>query len=90
MLKKINTDAELALLRQKKGYILNVNSINKVIKLHLTSCRYCNPYEVWGIKVNSKMSNKTGETWFSLSKEEARELNKNKSYEYSPCRVCNP
>ena len=93
LLKEIKIDKELLLLINKEGYILNV-TWNHVIKLHLTSCRCCNPNRVFGIKVESKIENKTGETWYSDKKSEAtakaREIVKNKGYEYSTCGICNP
>ncbi len=94
MIKEIKTDRELLLLRSKDGYTLNIDSINYVIKLHLTSCRVCNPNRVFGIKVESKIENKTGETWYSDKKGEAEtkatEMVRNRGYRYSSCKICNP
>jgi len=94
LLKELQTDRELLSSRNKEGYILNVDSWNKVIKLHLTSCRYCNPHEEGGIQVESKIMNKTGETWYSDQKEEveakATEMVRKKGYSYSSCDVCKP
>ena len=94
MIKEIKTDRELLLLRSKDGYTLNIDSINYVIKLHLTSCRVCNPNRVFGIKVESKIESKTGETWYSDKKGEAEakatEMARNRGYRYSSCKICNP
>ena len=93
MIKEIKTDRELLLLRSKDEYILNV-TWNRVIKLHLTSCRVCNSNEVFGIKVESKIENKTGETWYSDKKGEAEakatEMARNRGFKYSSCKICNP
>jgi len=94
LLKNIRSDEELLLLRSKDGYIINIDFINKVIKLHLTSCRFCNPNRVFGIKVGSKIENETGETWYSDKKGEAEvkatEMVRNRGYGYSSCKICNP
>ena len=94
MIKEIKTDRELLLLRSKDGYTLNIDSINYVIKLHLTSCRVCNPNRVFGIKVESKIESKTGETWYSDRKGEAEakatEMVRNRGYGHSSCKICNP
>ena len=93
MLKEIRTDREFLTLRNKEGYILNV-TWNHMIKLHLTSCRFCNPNRVFGIKVGSKIENETGETWYSDKKGEAEakatEMVRNRGYGYSSCKICNP
>ena len=94
MLKEIHTDRELRLLRRKDGYVLNIDFGNYVVKLHRTSCRFCNPEEVWGIKVESKIAHKTGETWYAESIEEAdakaAEMVRNRGFSYSSCKLCNP
>ncbi len=93
MIKEIKTDRELLLLRNKEGYILNV-AWNRVIKLHLTSCRVCNPNRVFRIKVESKIENNKGEPWYSDKKGDveakAIEMVRNRGYRYTSCEICNP
>jgi len=94
LLREIRTDRDLLLLRRKDGYVLNMDFGNYMVKLHRTSCRFCNPDEVWGIKVESKIEHQTGETWYAdkIGEAEAKaaEMVQNRGFRYSSCKICNP
>lgn len=91
---EIVSDEQLTKLISTDGYLVNIDYPTKDIKLHKTSCRFCDPRNSGGVKVDSKRANNTGEFWFSESSKEAskkaNEIAMDKGYAYSTCSECNP
>ena len=92
MLLQVNSDEELANLRKKDGYAINVDYPTSEVKLHSSSCRYTDPELPNGMKPSSKKERNTGEFWFSKSLDEAIDKGQNIAtqhrYHFSRCPIC--
>jgi len=62
--------------------------------LHTIDCMLADPISTIGVKPSKARENKTGEFWFSESRDEANsqaeEIAQKKSYNYSVCPICSP
>jgi hypothetical protein len=87
-------DEHLRRLISNSGFLLNVDYPTKNVKLHRIACLICNPKSAVAVKPSSKKQNKTGEFWYSDSRQEADskavEFSKRSGYKYSFCLTCKP
>jgi hypothetical protein len=87
-------DEHLRRLISNSGFLLNVDYPTKNVKLHRIACLICNPNSAIAVKPSSKKHNKTGEFWYSDSRQEADskavEFSKRSGYRYSFCLSCKP
>jgi hypothetical protein len=93
LLTEILTDEQLIDLYTTPGYLVAVDYPKKEVKLHTVDCMLADPISSVGVKPSKARENKTGEFWFSESREEANlkaeEIAKNKGYTYTVCPICN-
>jgi hypothetical protein len=91
---QVNTDKQLKKLLGKRGFILKVDYPTKDAIVHRTSCPNVNPDNPKGIHPSIKTSTKTGEFWYSDSREETlkkvREIVRTKKLRLRFCAVCCP
>ena len=90
---KLHTDDELRRYRHERGYILNVDSALIVTILHRTSCRYCNPDRNRGIKVETKIENHRGDTYYFSARTQATTIIEQltrEGYRHVDCSFCRP
>ena len=84
----------------KKGYIANIkyngnkSPLKGTIKLHKTSCMYCNPHNLRGIKPERKIPFVTGELLYAETLKEAYKIifafQANGQFFYYRCYICKP
>jgi hypothetical protein len=83
---------ELANLRRKEGYVVNVDYPTKDVKLHHSDCRYADTKRRDDMKPSSKKERNTGEFWFTESFDEAVDKGQNiatqRRYRFSTCPFC--
>jgi hypothetical protein len=93
LLTEILTDQQLIDLYTTSGYLVAVDYPKKEVTLHTVDCMLADPISSVGVKPSKARENKTGEFWFSESREEANskaeEIAKNKEYTYKICPICN-
>ena len=93
MLTEILTDEQLIKLYTTPGYLVAVDYPKKEVKLHTVDCMLADPISSVGVKPSKARANKTGEFWFSESREEANskaeEIAQKKKYTYTICPICN-
>ena len=94
MLTEIVTDEQLIKLYTTPGYLVAADYPKKEVKLHTVDCMLADPISTIGVKPSKARENKTGEFWFSESREEANskaeEIARKRESEYSQCPICNP
>jgi hypothetical protein len=94
LLIEVVDDEHLKKLISNSGFLLNIDYPTKNVKLHKITCVHCNPDNSLAVKPSSKRQNKTGEIWFSDSRQEADskaiEIIKKRGYQYTMCSRCNP
>lgn len=93
MLTEIVTDEQLIKLYTTPGYLVAVDYSKEEVTLHTVDCMLADPISSVGVKPSKARENKTGEFWFSESRDEANskaeEIAQKKSYNYSICPICN-
>ncbi len=93
MLTEILTDQQLIDLYTSSGYLVAADYSKGEVTLHTIDCMLADPISTVGVKPTKARENKTGEFWYSESREEAdlkaEEIAKKKGYTYSVCRICN-
>jgi hypothetical protein len=93
LLTEILTDKQLIDLYTTPGYLVAVDYPKKEVTLHTVDCMLADPISSVGVKPSKARENKTGEFWFSESREEANskaeEIAKKKEYTYKICPICN-
>jgi hypothetical protein len=93
LLTEILTDQQLIDLYTTPGYLVAVDYPKKEVTLHTVDCMLADPISSVGVKPSKARDNKTGEFWFSQSREEANskaeEIAKKKEYMYKICPICN-
>ena len=94
MLTEIVTDEQLIKLYTTSGYLVAVDYPKKEVKLHTVDCMLADPISSVGVKPSKARENKTGEFWFSESRDEANskaeEIAQKKGINYSVCPICSP
>ena len=65
MLIEVTSDQQLEKLLSTSGFLVNVDYPTKDVKLHMISCKYCDPSSIVGVKPSGKRLNNTGEFWYS-------------------------
>ena len=94
MVTEIVTDEQLIKLYTTPGYLVAADYPKKEVKLHTVDCMLADPISTVGVKPSKARENKTGEFWFSESREEANskaeEIARNLRHEYVQCPICNP
>ena len=94
MLTEIVTDEQLIELYTTPGYLVVADYSKGEVTLHTIDCMLADPISTIGVKPSKARENKTGEFWFSESRNEANlkaaEIAQKKGYKYSICRICNP
>jgi hypothetical protein len=92
-LTEILTDEQLIKLYTTPGYLVAVDYPKEEVKLHTVDCMLADPISSVGVKPSKARENKTGEFWFSESREEANskaeEIAQKKQYMYTICPICN-
>jgi len=92
LLTEIVTDEQLIKLYTTPGYLVAVDYSKEEVTLHTVDCMLADPISTIGVKPSKARENKTGEFWFSESREEANskaeEIAQKKSYNYSICPIC--
>ena len=93
MMKEIFTDEQLINLYTTPGYLVAVDYLKEEVKLHTVDCMLADPISTIGVKPSKARANKTGEFWFSESRNEANskaeEIARKRRYTYSVCPICN-
>jgi hypothetical protein len=93
LLTEILTDEQLIKLYTTPGYLVAVDYPKEEVKLHTVDCMLADPISSVGVKPSKARENKTGEFWFSESREEANskaeEIAQKKQYMYTICPICN-
>ena len=93
MLTEIVTDEQLIRLYTTPGYLVAVDYPKEEVKLHTVDCMLADPISSVGVKPSKERENKTGEFWFSESRNEANskaeEIARKRRYTYSVCPICN-
>ena len=94
MLTEIVTDEQLIKLYTTLGYLVAVDYSKEEVKLHTVDCMLADPISTIGVKPSNARANKTGEFWFSESRDEANskaeETARKRGYKYLMCLICNP
>ena len=94
MLTEIVSDEQLIKLYTESGYLVAVDYTKNEIKLHTVDCMLADPISTIGVKPSKARENKTGEFWFSESRDEANskaeEIAQKKGINYSICPICRP
>jgi hypothetical protein len=92
-LTEIFTDEQLIKLYTTPGYLVAVDYPKEEVKLHTVDCMLADPISSVGVKPSKVRKNKTGEFWFSESRNEANskaeEIARKRGYTYSVCPICN-
>ncbi|TRZ50158.1 MAG: hypothetical protein D4S01_07170 [Dehalococcoidia bacterium] len=90
---EIVTDEQLIKLYTAPGYLVAVDYPKKEVTLHTVDCMLADPISTIGVKPSKARDNKTGEFWFSESRDEANskaeEITQKKGINYSVCPICN-
>jgi hypothetical protein len=93
LLTEIFTDEQLIKLYTTPGYLVAVDYPKEEVKLHTVDCMLADPISSVGVKPSKVRKNKTGEFWFSESRNEANskaeEIARKRGYTYSVCPICN-
>jgi hypothetical protein len=93
LLTEIVTDEQLINLYTTSGYLVAADYSKKEVTLHTVDCMLADPISSVGVKPSNARENKTGEFWFSESRDEAnlkaKEINKKKHFTYKICPICN-
>ena len=94
MLTEIVTDEQLIKLYTTSGYLVAVDYSKEEVTLHTIDCMLADPISTIGVKPSKARENKTGEFWFSESRDEANsqaeEIAQKKGINYSVCPICSP
>ena len=94
MLTEIVTDEQLIKLYTTPGYLVAADYSKGEVTLHTIDCMLADPISTIGVKPSKARENKTGEFWFSESRDEANlkaeEIAQKKGINYSICRICRP
>lgn len=94
MLTEIVTDEQLINLYTTSGYLVAVDYSKEEVTLHTIDCMLADPISTIGVKPSKARENKTGEFWFSESRDEANskaeEIAQKKGINYSVCPICSP
>jgi hypothetical protein len=94
LLTEIVTDEQLIKLYTTLGYLVAVDYSKEEVTLHTIDCMLADPISTIGVKPSKARENKTGEFWFSESRDEANskaeEIAQKKGYSYSICPICSP
>ena len=94
MLTEIVTDEQLIKLYTTPGYLVAVDYSKEEATLHTIDCMLADPISTIGVKPSKARENKTGEFWFSESRDEANskaeEIAQKKGINYSVCPICSP
>jgi len=94
LLTEIVTDEQLIKLYTTSGYLVAVDYSKEEVTLHTVDCMLADPISTIGVKPSKVRENKTGEFWFSESRDEANskaeEIAQKKGINYSVCPICSP
>ena len=94
MLTEIVTDEQLIKLYTTSGYLVVIDYSKEEVKLHTVDCMLADPISTIGVKPSRVRTNKTGEFWFSESRDEAnskaKETARKRGNKYLMCPICNP
>ena len=93
MLTEIVSDEQLIKLYTTQGYLVAVDYPKNEIKLHTVDCMLADPISSVGVKPSKARESKSGEFWFSESREEANskaeEIAAKTGYSFTVCPICN-
>jgi hypothetical protein len=93
LLIEILSDEQLIKLYTEGGYLVAVDYQKKEIKLHTIDCMLADPISSIGVKPTKSRKTKTGEFWYSEERNvanlKAKEILRNKGYNYIICPICN-
>ena len=93
MLTEIVTDEQLIDLYTTSGFLVAADYPKKEVTLHTVDCMLADPISSVGVKPSKAREKKSGEFWFSESRDEANlkaeEIARKKQYTYKICPICN-
>ena len=91
---EIVSDEQLIDLYTTPGYLVIAEYSKGEVTLHTVDCMLADPISTIGVKPSKARENKSGELWFSESRDEANskaeQIAQKKGYSYSMCRICSP